>query len=341
MASHDPVSHIKELEKKAFADISASRSTQDIEKVRIDYLGKKGSITEILKDLRNLSVDEKKVVGKHVNAVKVKLEELIKEKHAQFAGRERGVKEFIDPTLPGKRVALGRRHPIMQTIDEIAQIFRELGFQIVDGREIETEHYNFTVLNIPLDHPARDAFDTFYTEDGALLRSQTSTAQGRIMEKFKPPLAVLSYGKVYRPDTVDACHSFMFHQMEGFLVDANVKFSDLKGVLHLFAKKFFGEGTNIRFRPHFFPFTEPSVEVDVTCFACHGSGCPVCSRSGWIEILGAGSIDPAVFEQVGYEAGKYKGFAFGLGIERICMLRSNIHDIRYFYENNLSFLKQF
>jgi phenylalanyl-tRNA synthetase alpha chain len=341
MAPHDPVPHIKELEKKAFADISASRSTQDIEKVRIDYLGKKGSITEILKDLRNLSVDEKKVVGKHVNAFKVKLEELIKEKYTQFAGHERGVKEFIDPTLPGKRAALGRRHPIMQTIDEIAQIFRELGFQVVDGREIETEHYNFTVLNIPLDHPARDAFDTFYTEDGALLRSQTSTAQGRILEKFKPPLAVLSYGKVYRPDTVDACHSFMFHQMEGFLVDANVKFSDLKGVLHLFAKKFFGEGTNIRFRPHFFPFTEPSVEVDVTCFACHGSGCPVCSRSGWIEILGAGSIDPAVFEQVGYEAGKYKGFAFGLGIERICMLRSNIHDIRYFYENNLSFLKQF
>ncbi len=341
MASQDLVSHIKELEKRAISALAAAHSSQDVEKVRIEFLGKKGSITEILRDLKNLSADQKKAVGKQVNSAKTKLEELIKDKQVQHAEREQGIKEFIDPTLPGRRSLLGRRHPIMQTIDEISQIFRELGFQIVDGREIETERYNFTILNIPLDHPARDAFDTFYTEDGALLRSQTSTAQGRIMEKFKPPLAVISYGKVYRPDTVDACHSFMFHQMEGFLVDTSVTFSDLKGALHLFAKKFFGEKTNIRFRPHFFPFTEPSVEVDVTCFACHGAGCPVCSRSGWIEILGAGSIDPAVFEQVGYEAGKYKGFAFGLGIERICMLRSNIHDIRYFYENNLSFLKQF
>lgn len=341
MASNERVNEIQQLEKKALEALAKAHSGDDVERVRIEYLGKKGSITEILKGLKDLGADDKKAVGKHVNIAKSKIEHAINEKRSSFTAAARSVKDFLDHTLPGKRPELGRRHPIMQTIDEIAQIFREIGFQVVDGREVETERYNFTILNIPLDHPARDAFDTFYTEDGGLLRSQTSTAQGRIMEKFKPPLAVISYGKVYRPDTVDACHSFMFHQMEGFLVDRDVTFSDLKGVLHLFAKKFFGAGTNIRFRPHFFPFTEPSVEVDVTCFACHGSGCPVCSRSGWIEILGAGSIDPAVFEQVGYDPNEYKGFAFGLGIERICMLRSGIHDIRYFYENNLSFLKQF
>ncbi|MFC1809543.1 phenylalanine--tRNA ligase subunit alpha [Candidatus Omnitrophota bacterium] len=341
MVNNEMIARIEQIEKEALEVLSAAQDNQSIENIRIECLGKKGSLTKILKSLKELSPDEKKIVGKHVNIAKSKLETLLKEKKTAFDTQTGNIKDFIDYTLPGKRVELGRRHPIMQTIEEICQIFKEIGFQVVDGREIETERYNFTILNIPLDHPARDAFDTFYTEDGALLRSQTSTAQGRIMEKISPPLAVISYGKVYRPDTVDATHSFMFHQMEGFLVDTNVTFSDLKGVLHLFAKKFFGKDTNIRFRPHFFPFTEPSVEVDITCFACHGSGCPVCSRSGWIEILGAGSIDPAVFEQVGYESGKYKGFAFGLGIERICMLRSNIHDIRYFYENNISFLKQF
>lgn len=341
MNSKEIVTHIAELEQDALQAIAAISKQDEYEQVRVRFIGKKGSITDVLKSLKDLSADEKKDIGKRINILKGKVESLLQAKRDQLDEQANAVKDFIDYTLPGRRQVLGKRHPIMQTIDEISQIFRELGFQIVDGREVETERYNFEILNIPLDHPARDDFDTFYTEKGALLRSQTSTAQGRIMEQFKPPLAVLSYGKVYRPDTVDACHSFMFHQMEGFLVAEDVKFSDLKGILHLFAKKFFGKDTNIRFRPHFFPFTEPSVEVDVTCFACHGKGCSICSRSGWIEILGAGSIDPAVFERVGYDTSKYKGFAFGLGIERICMLRNNIHDIRYFYENNLKFLKQF
>ena len=341
MTTRNMTQEIARIKKDAHAALAAVRTVSDLENVRIAYVGKKGLITEILKQMKGLSPDERREVGKAINVLKNDFESEIRERRLQYEKSEKERAQYVDVSLPGRRNSVGKRHPISQTIEEISRIFREIGFQAVDEREVETERYNFTILNIPLDHPARDGFDTFYTSRGALLRSQTSTAQGRIMERFKPPLAVISYGKVYRPDTVDACHSFMFHQMEGFLVDRNVAFSDLKGVLHLFAKKFFGKDTNIRFRPHFFPFTEPSVEVDVTCFSCHGKGCPVCSRSGWIEILGAGSIDPAVFEQVGYDPAVYTGFAFGLGIERICMLKNAVHDIRYFYENNLHFLRQF
>ena len=334
------LAQINDIRMAAEAQLSAATTADALETLRVDYLGKKGKITAIMAMLKDLTSDEKKVVGKEVNTVKSFLETTIKEKK-DSCGPRKSSGPFLDYSLPGKMHDRGRIHPITQTLDRISRIFRELGFQVVDGREVETERYNFSILNIPLDHPARDGFDTFYTDRGVLLRSQTSTAQGRIMERFKPPLAAISFGKVYRPDTVDACHSFMFHQMEGFLVDVNVTFSDLKGVLHLFAKKFFGPDTNIRFRPHFFPFTEPSVEVDVTCVRCHGKGCALCKISGWIEILGAGSINPAVFMQVGYDPEKYKGFAFGLGIERICMLKYGIHDIRMFYENDVRFLRQF
>ena len=236
---------------------------------------------------------------------------------------------------------IGHKHPITQVTERINEIFISLGFKIAEGPEIESEYYNFEALNIPLEHPSRDVFDTFYIKGPTLLRSQTSTVQIRVMEKEKPPLQVIAPGRVYRPDAVDASHSFMFHQVEGFMVDKNIRFSDLKGALTLFARQMFGEGTKIRFRPHFFPFTEPSAEVDVSCIICGGKGCRVCSYKGWLEILGAGMIHPSVFKAVGYNPERWTGYAFGMGIERIAMLKYGITDIRLFFENDLRFLKQF
>ena len=244
--------------------------------------------------------------------------------------------------MPGaKGMRLGHKHPITKTIEKINEIFLGLGFRIVEGPEIETEYYNFEALNIPLEHPSRDVFDTFYIEGSMLLRSQTSTVQIRIMEKEEPPLQVLAPGRVYRPDAVDASHSFMFHQVEGFMVDKNIRFSDLKGTLSLFARQMFGEEAKVRFRPHFFPFTEPSAEVDVSCIMCSGKGCRVCSYKGWLEILGAGMINPKVFEAIGYNPEKWTGYAFGMGVERIAMLKYGINDIRLFFENDVRFLEQF
>jgi phenylalanyl-tRNA synthetase alpha chain len=260
--------------------------------------------------------------------------------------------------MPGIRQELGRLHPISQIIHEICAIFTQMGFSVVEGPEVETEYNNFTGLNIPLEHPSRDVFDTFYLKTQIyanqtrinadknsagklLLRSHTSPMQIRVMKSHKPPLAVVVPGRVYRPDAVDASHSFMFHQIEGFMVDVGIKFSDLKGVLEVFAKAVFGEDIKMRFRPHFFPFTEPSAEVDISCIICKGKGCSVCGRKGWLEILGSGMIHPNVFKQVGYAPNKYTGFAFGLGIERIAMLKYGIDDIRLFFENDLRFLRQF
>jgi phenylalanyl-tRNA synthetase alpha chain len=319
--------------------IQAAQSLDHIENIRIEYIGKKGKVTEILRTLGDLQAEQRKVIGKEVNILKKKIEDLISEKKILFSNQD--FLSNFDYTLPGLIPERGRIHPITQTINEISEIFLRLGFEIVDGREIETEKYNFTALNIPLEHSSRDAFDTFYTEDGNLLRSQTSTVQVRIMETRKPPLAIIAPGKVYRPDTVDASHSFMFHQIEGLMVDSEITFSDLKGILHLFLREYFGEDSKMRFRPHFFPFTEPSVEVDVSCFMCKGKGCSTCSHQGWIEVLGAGSVDPAVLNYVGFDNNKYQGFAFGLGVERMCMLKKGIHDIRYFYDNNIKFLSQF
>lgn len=330
---------IATYEKEALAQITKAESLDAVEAVRISFLGKKGKVTEILRSLGALEQSERKVIGKQINVLKKTLEQRIKEKKKSLASH--ATASSFDYSLPGIVQENGTIHPITQTIQQISDIFMRLGFEIIDGREVETERYNFTALNIPLDHSSRDAFDTFYTESGNLLRSQTSTVQVRVMEKRKPPLAVIAPGKVYRPDTVDASHSFMFHQLEGLMVDATITFSDLKGILHLFLRDYFGEKSKMRFRPHFFPFTEPSVEVDVSCFICQGKGCRTCSQQGWIEVLGAGSVDPAVLESVGYEKGKYQGFAFGIGVERMCMLKNGIHDIRYFNENNMNFLRQF
>jgi len=319
---------ISRVEKEAREDLSKIDSVEKVELFRVAFLGKKGKLTELFKQLGTVPPEEKKAVGAELNRVKQWLESSVEESR-QKTKRTGNSKEMFDETLPGIRPPQGSIHLLQQTVQEITGIFNRMGFETVEGPEIETEFHNFTALNIPLDHPSRDAFDTFYTTHGQLLRSQTSTVQIRVMKDRKPPLKIIAPGRVYRPDTVDASHSFMFHQIEGLMVDDRVTFSDLKGVLHLFLRELFGSGIKLRFRPHFFPFTEPSVEIDIQW------------DKGWLEILGAGSVDPNVFDEVGYDKGITKGFAFGLGVERIAMLRHGINDIRHFYENDLRFLRQF
>jgi len=319
---------ISRLEQEAREEISRVDSADAAEAFRIAYLGKKGKLTGLFKLLATVPPEDKKSVGAELNRVKVWLETSLEGCRSK-TGQKAAADVNFDETLPGIRPPRGSIHLLQQTIREITGVFNRMGFQTVEGPEIETEFHNFTALNIPLDHPSRDAFDTFYTTRGQLLRSQTSTVQIRVMKERKPPLKIIAPGRVYRPDTVDASHSFMFHQIEGLLVDERVTFSDLKGVLHLFLRELFGSQTKIRFRPHFFPFTEPSVEIDIQW------------GKGWLEILGAGSVDPNVFKEVGYDAARVRGFAFGLGVERIAMLRHGINDIRHFYENDLRFLRQF
>ncbi|HOW88354.1 MAG TPA: phenylalanine--tRNA ligase subunit alpha [Candidatus Omnitrophota bacterium] len=319
---------ISRIEQEAREELARVDSAEKNELFRVAYLGKKGKLTELLKQLGALVPEEKKAVGAELNRVKQWIESSVEEfrRKSSSAGNS---SEIFDETLPGIRPPRGSIHLLQQTIQEISGIFNRMGFETVEGPEIETEFHNFTALNIPLDHPSRDAFDTFYTTRGQLLRSQTSTVQIRVMKERKPPLKIIAPGRVYRPDTVDASHSFMFHQIEGLMVDDRTTFSDLKGVLHLFLRELFGSSTKIRFRPHFFPFTEPSVEIDIQW------------GKGWLEILGAGSVDPNVFREVGYDVTTTRGFAFGLGVERIAMLRHGITDIRHFYENDLRFLRQF
>jgi len=316
------------VEKEAREELARVDSAEKAELFRVAYLGKKGKLTELFKGLGAVPSDEKKAIGAELNRVKQWLETSIGELRQKSSPKNSSVDVF-DETLPGIKLPRGSIHLLQQTIAEISGIFNRMGFETVEGPEIETEFHNFTALNIPLDHPSRDAFDTFYTERGQVLRSQTSPVQIRVMKNRKPPLKVIAPGRVYRPDTVDASHSFMFHQLEGLMVDERVTFSDLKGVLHLFLRSLFGSQTKVRFRPHFFPFTEPSVEIDIQW------------GKGWLEILGAGSVDPNVFEEVGYDPSVVRGFAFGMGIERIAMLRHGINDIRHFYENDLRFLRQF
>jgi len=325
-------------------ELSVVANTQALEELRLKYLGRKGIITELTASIPALASENRAAFGKEVNALKNKIVSLIDEKQKSFgATQENGLTDHLDIGMPGIAQDLGRRHPLTQIMDEICGIFNRMGFSVVEGPEIETEYNNFTGLNIPLEHPSRDAFDTFYLKDYAklLLRSHTSPVQVRAMKAHRPPLAIIVPGRVYRPDAVDASHLFMFHQIEGFMVDENIRFSDLEGVLELFAKRVFGPEIKMRFRPHFFPFTEPSVEVDISCIICKGQGCSVCGRKGWLEILGAGMIHPNVFKHVGYDPDKYTGFAFGMGIERIAMLKYGINDIRLFFENDLRFLKQF
>ena len=338
----------KNITHQAANEIAQAKDEQALEAVRIKYLGRKGLIAEIYSSLPKLSPDQKPLVGKGANELKNTLSALLDDKKSQLCLSETSTStQAIDVSLPGVALNQGHTHILRQTIEEICDIFQKLGFVVVDGPEIETEFNNFTALNIPIDHPSRDAFDTFYLdskdpsqrERNLLLRSHTSPAQIRIMKENKPPLAVIVPGKVYRPDAVDASHSFMFHQVEGLLVDENVQFSDLKGLLTVFCKRLFGKNIQTRFRPHFFPFTEPSAEVDVSCDIWQGQESQ--GKKKWLEILGCGMVNPKVFQAVGYPKNKYTGLAFGLGVERIAMLKYGIDDIRLFFENDLRFLKQF
>jgi phenylalanyl-tRNA synthetase alpha chain len=325
-------------------DLGKIVSAQDLEEVRVKYLGRKGLVAELTSSIPGLAVEQRGIFGKQVNALKNTLLGLFEEKEKTLKAQDNVLKKSnLDVGMPGIAQELGHIHPITQIIDEICMIFNRMGFSVVQGPEVETEYNNFTGLNIPLEHPSRDAFDTFYLKDYSklLLRSHTSCVQVRAMKTQKPPLAIIVPGRVYRPDAVDASHLFMFHQIEGFLVDENIRFSDLKGILELFAQSVFGQDIRMRFRPHFFPFTEPSVEVDISCIICKGQGCSVCGRKGWLEILGAGMIHPNVFTRVGIDPKIYTGFAFGMGIERIAMLKYGINDIRLFFENDLRFLRQF
>jgi len=323
--------------------LSEARTEMDIAEIRVKILGRKGSLTQLLKTLGSLSEVERKEVGRRANEIKEDLEAKVEQALEDIRERERReslAKERIDVTLPGRRMDFGRRHPLTQTLDEIVHIFSRLGFEVVEGPEVELDYYNFEALNIPKGHPAREMQATFFISEDVVLRTHTSPVQVRTMEKRRPPVRVICPGVVYRCDS-DPTHSPMFHQVEGLLVDRGITFSDLKGVLTVFVHRMFGKETRLRFRPSFFPFTEPSAEIDIECFICGGRGCGVCSNTGWLEILGSGMVDPAVYRFVHYDPEEVTGFAFGMGIERIAMLKFGIHDIRLFYTNDLRFLKQF
>jgi phenylalanyl-tRNA synthetase alpha chain len=330
--------------KKSFLDeIESVPDMAGLQQLRTKYSGRKGLLTARLKALSSLPADEKPAAGKALNELKSFIEEILDGREQVLKQKEKGKRlltEKIDITLPGKYTPFGRRHPINQVLSEISEIFGSMGFEIEEGPEIELDYYNFEALNIPRDHPARDMQDTFYISDDVVLRTHTSPVQVRVMEKRKPPLRIIAPGKVYRCDA-DVSHTAMFHQIEGLMVDTNISFGDLKGVLELFLHSFFGKDTPVRFRPSYFPFTEPSAEVDIGCIFCTGKGCRVCKTTGWIEILGSGLVNPRVFEMAGYDPEKYSGFAFGMGIERMTMLRYSIDDIRLFYENDMRFLRQF
>ena len=335
---------IEELRKLFRQEIARITTPEELEKLRIKYLGRKGLLIEIFKEISNLPAEQRPKAGELANRVRNDAfsEWNTKKKEIELKKEEvKEEKEAIDITLPGKKFSLGKKHPITLILDEIKNIFVSLGFRIVDGPEVETEYYNFEALNMDLHHPARDMWNTLYIKEGVLLRTHTSPVQIRVMEKQSPPLAIIAPGKCYRRDAVDASHSPMFHQVEGLLVDEGVSFAHLKGVLTHFCHRMFGAETKVRFRPSFFPFTEPSVEVDIQCVICAGKGCSVCKQSGWLEILGAGMVNPRVFEFVKYDTKKYTGFAFGMGVERIAMLRYGIDDMRLFFENDRRFLKQF
>ncbi|MCM8800104.1 MAG: phenylalanine--tRNA ligase subunit alpha [Candidatus Omnitrophica bacterium] len=338
-----------QIEKSLEQEIKSINSLKELESLRVKYLGRKGIINQLTSKLALLPLEERRLQGQRINLLKEKLISIFSSKEDQLKLSSEIKLVPVEVGLPGIIQSLGKIHPLNKVIEEICDVFLRMGFSIAEGPEIETEYNNFTGLNIDLEHPSRDVFDTFYIEDqnlkfknqNLLLRSHTSPVQIRVMKERKPPLAVIVPGKVYRPDAIDASHSFMFHQIEGFLVDKDVKFSDLKGTLYLFAKEIFGKDIKMRFRPHFFPFTEPSAEVDISCIICKGKGCYVCKRKGWLEILGAGMIHPQVFRNVGYNPIHLSGFAFGMGIERIAMLKYGIDDIRLFFENDLRFLEQF
>ena len=334
---------LEALQRDAEAELGAARTEEDLLAVKTRYLGRKGLLTGLLRNIGQVEPDIRPLFGKRSNEIKEVLSGMIEQALETITAlkKEQSLQsEKIDVTLPGRGIRLGRVHPVSQVRREICGIFSGLGFAVVEGPEIETDYYNFEALNIPKDHPARDMQDTFYVEDNIVLRTHTSPVQVRIMETQSPPVRILSPGRVYRPDS-DISHTPMFHQIEGLMVDRGVTFGDLKGVLTSFVRQMFGEATALRFRPSFFPFTEPSAEVDIQCVMCRGMGCRVCGQSGWLEILGSGMVDPEVFKSVHYDAEEFTGFAFGMGLERIAMLKYGVSDIRLFFENDMRFLEQF
>jgi phenylalanyl-tRNA synthetase alpha chain len=337
------VEEILSLKELFLKELKSAKSLTEIQQLRVKYLGKKGLVTSRLKSLSSISPELRPEYGKAINDVKGFITEEIENREADLKSEEHKrliLSETLDITLPGKFTPFGREHPVNTVLAEIIGIFVPMGFEVKEGPEVELDYYNFEALNMPKDHPARDMQDTLYISEEVVLRTHTSPVQIRVMEKTKPPLKVIAPGKVYRCDA-DICHTPMFHQVEGFMVDTDISFSDLKGVLESFIHSFFNMDTPVRFRPSFFPFTEPSAEVDIGCNFCSGKGCRVCKNTGWVEILGAGMINPKVFEMVGYDPKVYSGFAFGMGVERLAMLKYSIDDIRLFFENDIRFLKQF
>ncbi len=332
---------INQIQKEFEKDIQDADSLKKLEEIRIKYLARNGSVTLLFDKLKEASKEEKPLLGKKLNELRNSVTEKFNSKKELLEKSETSSKEFIDLTLPGKAVKLGSKHILTQTLEEIKQIFKSMGFSVFEGPELESDYYNFEALNFPADHPARDMQDTFFINQKFLLRTHTSPVQIRVMESMQPPVRAIMPGRVYRNEAINARSYCTFQQVEGLYVDTDVTFAELKGTLVSFAKQFYGSSLKYRFRPSFFPFTEPSAEMDITCFICNGKGCRICKNSGWLEILGCGMVDPNVFKYVNYDSEKYVGYAFGMGIERIALLKYGINDIRLFFENDLRFLKQF
>lgn len=335
---------LQQIRDNAMAQIKEAGALDKLNEIKVAFLGKKGELTTIMKSMRDIPKEERPVFGQMVNEVRAEIENSLDEMKAALSKKERELQmqaEVIDVTLPAKKSNLGHRHPNTIALEEVERIFVGMGYEVVEGPEVEKDYYNFEALNIPANHPAKDEQDTFYINKDMLLRTQTSGVQVHEMEKGKLPIRMIAPGRVYRSDEVDATHSPCFHQIEGLVIDKNITFADLKGTLAEFARELFGENTKVKFRPHHFPFTEPSAEVDVTCFKCGGKGCRMCKGSGWIEILGCGMVHPRVLEMSGINPDEYSGFAFGVGLERIALLKYEIDDMRLMYENDVRFLKQF
>lgn len=335
---------LEQIKSSALEAINNASDLKVLEDLRVQYLGKKGELTAVLRGMKDLTAEERPVVGQMANEVREALEVALADKKVGLeseAVNQKLKEEVIDITMPGRKMPKGHMHPLHKTLEEVQNIFLGMGYEIVDGREVETAYYNFDALNLGEEHPARDEQDTFYFTNNLVLRTATSPVQVHTMEEQELPIRMVAPGRVYRSDESDATHSPIFHQIEGLVIDKNITFGDLKGVLAEFAKKFFGDKVQVKFRPHYFPFTEPSAEVDVSCVMCGGKGCNVCKGSGWIEILGCGMVHPKVLEMAGIDSTKYQGFAFGMGLERLTMLKYDINDLRLFYENDVKFLSQF
>jgi phenylalanyl-tRNA synthetase alpha chain len=335
---------VQQIQREAGEKVNQAGNLEELEQLRVKYLGRKGIVTSLLKDLKDFDASERPALGELSNRIKNQIDQSFQKRKDELLGGQADQTKseaLFDYTLPGRKRWPGGLHPVTKVGERIIEIFYGMGFEIAKGPDVETDYYNFAALNFPEDHPARDMQDTFYVKDKILLRTHTSPVQVRVFEKRKPPIKIIAPGRCYRNEAINARSYCTFHQIEGFYVDTDVTFADLKGVLSAFVWELFGRDVRLRFRASFFPFTEPSAEVDISCFICGGKGCSVCKRSGWLEILGAGMIDPAVFEASGYDPEKYSGYAFGLGIERVAMLKYRIEDIRLFYENDLRFLKQF